>query len=667
MTVATLSLAGCGKDDADAAVDYTDTEYDYSDEQYADQDERYPDNNTGTYNYDTENELPKPVTGTIAVNPTEPSLYADYSAIEHAKETGSMDYLEWLAGFVANVAEPQAMELLLRVPVFEEAAKEDLLSRYISLGFTYSDYNMFGAITRMAYLDKNGSQINTEDTHTKAYNIGFQISVNTAYYTPETRNDPAKQKELEDTLLHELTHAIMADYIRNGGTGLFEDGSWAENMQTANGFPDWFGEGTAITMQCGYSNMARDEALKFFYIQPDTPREERLDLLDSTEEMDEAIRFLNDALDDEEMAELEEELGYSNVYMTDLTIDENQYVMSYFGTMYIYYLAARSMGFEAFGSDGVLDMDIMRSGMGDVFEKLHDGYSLNQLIAEISVDPDTGRSVYPDVAALEQNFLHGANEPGMVFLQKMLYDFESRVTDDYIPSGSVIPGVNNYQKPFMDDDEHEVAEYYGIVYSDNGQTFSDYYAVSTVRPSLVAHTGGFRQSYTDAPAYTPDEAAARDILYIGNSVRLIDTYKASEYRSPADWIKADELATGNLVSSDLKGSIPDLTGYSFVRGYTGDDNRNIPASVDMYEDDQNQLYALTVIGDNSPVFGKVNPSLVTGPDGEEGVRFDYFNGSYFVIYNPEDDVSFLEDERSNIYTMLPETEKEAREYAESLR
>ncbi len=490
--------------------------------------------------YDTENILPSSESGNTVTNPVNLEFYADSWAYEHARDTDTLEYAQWLADYCVNVVEPQVVEMLMRVPLFRQAADEGLLSKYITLGLTYNDGNQFAAITTLSFLDKNGREIDEDDYSSKVRNIAQKICVNTDVYDEETQYDPAKQKELKDSLLHEMMHAIMADYTRNGGTGLFRDGSWAESLETANGFPDWFSEGCAICMQGGYA-FSREDMLSYFFVSPDDPYEERLDYLSSAQKMyDSQMDYMNSFTEDE----WQEITSDANLPYTALPVDlrfpENQYSASYFGTMYVFYLAARSMGLEPFDETGTIDMNVMMQGMEDVMIKFHNGYNLNQLVAEISKDPDTGIILYKDFTALEDNFLARPDEPSMIFVQKLMYDFESRIVDanEYIPCGSLIPGYNNYQKDFMDNDIHSIADVYGIVYS-NAEDYADYYAVSTVRPSAVALTGGYRASYTDVPGLTSGEAVELDVLYTNNEAWLIDENYAYSYKSTSDWIRAN--------------------------------------------------------------------------------------------------------------------------------
>ncbi len=489
----------------------------------------------------------------------------------------------------------------------------------------------------------------------------------------------------------------MADYTRNGGVGTFKDGSWADSIDSVNAYPDWFSEGCAITVQGGYQ-FTRDPMLECFMIANDDPKDERLQLLGSPETMSQSLGYLMDAYaqEDDDEDEGEPEPNKSGM-PTDLTVSENQYVSTYYGTMFLYYLSAKSMGLEAFDESGIMDMEVMTKGMSNILNMLHDGYSLDQVVAEISVDPATGVSLYKDLNAYEEAFLTSAQEPSMIFMQKMLYDLESRIDDpnEYIPCGSVIPGYNNYKKDFMDEDPHPVAEVYGIV-CPRLDPSSDCFAVSTVRPSSVALTGGYHVSYSDDPGFSEDELTDIDSLYMGDDICLVDINQYDYYKSPDDWIRMDGANTVPYQSSEANGNeeygydetgydedddsdydellntgvttrIPDLSSYGFTAGMTGaSDPGDVPISLDLYESGEGDLFMLLKIGDNDAVFGIVDYEETTGRAGN-GVKFSLSNGDFVILYESDEESGIVEDKDGNIYVVMSATEKEAREYANSLR
>ncbi len=119
--------------------------------------------------------------------------YADYSAWEHAQNNGGEEYLEWLADFCVKVAGPQAVEMLLRIPCFREAADQGLLSKYIVLQLTYNDENQFGAMTEATFLEKGGCIVHGIDD--SIYNLAYSLLINTGQQDYGLQNSPEKIRE----------------------------------------------------------------------------------------------------------------------------------------------------------------------------------------------------------------------------------------------------------------------------------------------------------------------------------------------------------------------------------------------------------------------------------------------------------------------------------------
>ena len=101
-----------------------------------------------------ENEIPAYDDSNVETKPIDPEVYADYAAWENAEKTGTTDYLKWLADYCINKVEPQAVEMLLRIPAFREAADKGQISRYITLMLDYNDQNEYGAMTQTTFLEK---------------------------------------------------------------------------------------------------------------------------------------------------------------------------------------------------------------------------------------------------------------------------------------------------------------------------------------------------------------------------------------------------------------------------------------------------------------------------------------------------------------------------------
>ncbi len=460
--------------------------------------------------------------------------YADEAAIAHARQNGSTKEMIWLIDYCVNKVEPQAVEMLLRIPVFQKAAEENLISRYVTFGLTFDDSNYFAAMSQTCYHDKNGAQITDEENPGSYYNIGHRFLVNTEIFDEETQKDPEKRKELQDTFLHEMTHAFMIDYVRNGMTGTLKDGTWGPD---GSRFPTWFIEGTAISVQNGYAD-TRSEFLELFALAEDATKEERLEIFGSPKEMYDQLSYVGDAVLEADPERYEQWFGGSENRISDIAVDYNVYSVSYYGAMFTYYMAAKSMGLDPFDGNDTIDMEAMRQGFGLILDLLHDGYSFDEILSEISKDPETGISAYRDCADFEEKFTYSPTDPGMIFLQKFVYDFESRITDSsvYIPGGSLVPGIDNDVEGFMDEAYHEAPSCYEIIYYPAATPQQEWYAISSVRPSDIALGGNTHRSY-NKETLSETEAMQRDALHVGDAIVLVDACVSEWYQSPDEWLR----------------------------------------------------------------------------------------------------------------------------------
>ncbi len=464
------------------------------------------------------------------------AVYADSDAIRYVTENHCEDYLPWITDYIINVAEPQAVNMLLRIPYFREAADQGLIIKYIGLNLTYNDQNQFGAMTLACYLGKKGNMIalGTEPV----CNIAHQLKVNLMIYDQSTRNDVMKRRELQDTLVHEMLHAFMSDYTRNAMIGLHKDGGWSEAED--NKLPDWIAEGIALSLQATYSER-RDELLHLLLLDASAGREQIVAALENPEEIYEGLAYMRDQFLAEGAAdEYAEEYGSKDALLTSLTAEGNTYNLSYLGVMALYCMAAENMDLEPFDDNGTVQMDALLEGLNMILWLLHNGYSMDEVIAIITRDPVTGQPLYTDTADYERKFMQSANDPGSYYALEIMSDFESRIQDPsvYVPCGSVLPGYNTIQKDFMDENYHAAPPVFEIITADHPDKSSDqsFFAVSTVPCSLTALGGGRRVSYAEAPELTEAEAAALSVLDPRGMPALVDEYRGEKYKSTNDWI-----------------------------------------------------------------------------------------------------------------------------------
>jgi hypothetical protein len=160
-------------------------------------------------------------------------------------------------------------------------------------------------------------------------------------------------------------------------------------------------------------------------------------------------------------------------------------------------------------------------GMNDILVKLKNGMSLDQIIAFISLNEETGTSLYADTKSFEERFAQDIEEPGLVFWQSLMLAYESLSSDPsvYLPAGSVLPGYKNYAVHYLDRERHEQPRYYAVTVNPDPDTDRDCFAVSTVQPSLTALGGGRSISYDAVQdQLSPEEKEQFDTYNIGDQV-----------------------------------------------------------------------------------------------------------------------------------------------------
>ena len=105
----------------------------------------------------------------------------------------------------------------------------------------------------------------------------------------------------------------------------------------------------------------------------------------------------------------------------------------------------------------------------------------------------------------------------------MMLDYEEQyLTDGFSATGSVLPGYDTMQEHYLSQERAEEAPAFAIVAPDSPTYEKEYFALSTVRPSLIALGGGRTLSYDPrTDSLTREEREQRDIMYIGDQIRFM--------------------------------------------------------------------------------------------------------------------------------------------------
>ena len=447
--------------------------------------------------------------------------FCDAYAINYAEENNCEDYLLWLADYVVNVVEPQAVEKLLQIPVLGEAAENGEISKYISIYLTHNDVNAFGAMQQSCYLGRDGHGLEAWDS--PFYYIGHNVLVNLESFQPGSQDDPERLRFLESAMIHEMMHAFLTDYLFNLSLGTGRDGARVleldgdgkvimdenDRPNQLDVIPTWLQEGLAMTVENPYGTSYEELRL---ILCADAYDDDYLWLLSTPESLNDLVNIQYD------------ELGLVN--NARITYEPNTYGTGWIASLLLCAMAGEKLGYEVFDENGYLNQDAVFYGLNELISQIHDGHSLDSVIADISFDESTGRSAYEDTTDYEEKCFGSVDDPGLIFMQKLLFDFEARRLNDpdsYIPCGSVLPGYVNGAQHCMDDAYHEPSIVYEVDNIEDYNPNGEYFSISTIPLSRVALSGGRRTSYDPIfDPLSPEEEAERDFGYIGDEKKYID-------------------------------------------------------------------------------------------------------------------------------------------------
>ena len=349
-----------------------------------------------------------------------------------ARDAFSDDDLQWLLDYVLNTIQPQAVNYLLdNFPSFRAGAEQGLVGRHIGLYIYFMKGDDDGVLshkqtapTTLAYVRDDVDVSGEEPVY--RYMMGLNLKdlrltddAGKPVTDPTTGNfvlarDGSALETFENTMVHELLHAIMYDYNRVGMAG-GTDLSWLvvdENFQfvrpgageryRAARFPMWFIEGSASAVE------------NVFQFRYDDFRA----LRNNSEKG--VFEFKNLLANYVHGVDSGGDLTYFDIrFSEDLRDDEGdpipstnaKYVTGYLATVYLSDLMARKQtGHSAirYNGDSItgVSMADLRGGLDKILAELHAGKTLDQVIAEIS-PAAAGAPLYANTADFESKFVKG--------------------------------------------------------------------------------------------------------------------------------------------------------------------------------------------------------------------------------------------------------------------
>ena len=258
--------------------------------------------------------------------------------------------LAWLVALIKHEIQPRAVGALLDgFPAFSEAAKNNLLGDKIGL-YVYDvtvdkpaqnqSKNLDGVLAYANASYKNGIY---------EYLIGVNINGMLELKNGEYAIKDGQKTELENTLVHELMHGLMDDYVRTGMAS--GDSAYHDNPNPTkeyNAFPRWFFEGSATTVERAYVFWAST--------------------YDSIKNMGNG-QYTSEAVK-----------NFFSAAENSLDQYKKDYDKSIVGSYVGGYLACVYLGAKIATGDGNYTSEDVRNGFNTILEKLHNGESLDSII-----------------------------------------------------------------------------------------------------------------------------------------------------------------------------------------------------------------------------------------------------------------------------------------------
>ncbi len=300
--------------------------------------------------------------------------YVDSCFSNTAKKAISREELLKAADLYFNVLQPQAVNLLInKIPAFKEAANKNELSRNVGVYIFYKKgdndidahkvASLSAAVTSIAQID--GGKVG----------IILQHDLNYLIVDGKMKTDNnEKAVWFINSVLHELVHSLMTDYNR---TGLFGSGRpeyygkkdpnadariYVVNNYSQLIFPHWFLEGTACIV--GGRDMEAVKELRAFSVSDDAT----------------VHTYTAKSVFELYVKKTKYQLSSQN--------DTSLYSTSIPATLYLCELQAVKSGRSSISTDAdgkkVFDSSVLRSGFNTILTRLHDGETLDAVIADIS-------------------------------------------------------------------------------------------------------------------------------------------------------------------------------------------------------------------------------------------------------------------------------------------
>ncbi len=385
--------------------------------------------------------------------------------------------LEWMIGLIIDRLEPQAVELLLSsFPSFREAANNGQIGTQIGLYIYYNEGDVDGksehgtSSDALAYVTGRAKMIDGELKYC------YMLAVNLDDLTPKDEDEkPLRDSSagkyklmrsgeslqtLENTITHELFHAIMDDYNRTGMMGAtnLSEAFTIVNSSTPTdealqryqslAFPLWFVEGSASAVENVYQ-FRYDRFQQLRRLQGDN-------LMFGTGDLDD--RFTSKLILDNYLYAMDKDgqKAYFDLECSGNMRDGDgnelnnvpaRYVSGYLATLYLSELAVRHVNSNdtsiATTADGVTTVDAgkLRWGLDVILRWMHNGDTMDEVICNVSPLTADGKPLYSNTEEFTKRFIKGMNDPAKPNID---FDLLDRIMEGGVdPSTLDMPSLND--------------------------------------------------------------------------------------------------------------------------------------------------------------------------------------------------------------------------------
>ena len=448
----------------------------------------------------------------------------DIYCSQTARDAFSDEDLEFILDLILNKLEPQAVELLLdSFPAFRAAADQGQIGREIGLYVYYKAGDKDGIAEHeaappdaLAYVGYN----TVIDGDNIKYCYMMAVDLSSLAQLDDDDNpvmNPATGKfvlvregeamtTLENTIVHELLHAIMDDYNRTGMLGATdirnavtdEEGDFPtkelEDLYNTIHYPRWFIEGTASSVENVY-------AFRYNMFKMLRAKEGSETTFNDVYDVDSLLyNYLNATSDKKDLYfDLEFSGGYDE-NGNEVDSDQSRYVSGYLATLYLSELAAKKGGESAIKEDETtvaISSERLRAGLNSILERMHNGETLDQVVNDLSPVDANGKKLYSDTNDFEAKFIKGVcsetatgtnysgDEASLQFTTTFLnylVALEKTMGQDEKPNGSILMDFATDLASPLDGTKDSYSDFLQIVESNE--------MVESTVPNEVALAGG---------------------------------------------------------------------------------------------------------------------------------------------------------------------------------